>query len=235
MGEAKSTSKTQTASSFTQPKHARTLAQANVQLVQNVLLIWLDGTINENSSDCQNTITHLRGAVNAVNIFTDVDECIRFLDDMAKEKACMIVSGALGQRIVPRVHDLSQIDSFFIFCGNKTYHEGWTKNWPKIKGVYTEIKSICNALKQAAQQCEQNAVSISIMDSSDTLPNKSLDQLDPSFMYTQIMKEILLTIHFEQQHIDEFIQHGRQALNNNSSQLKYVDQLAETYPKPTPI
>ena len=49
------------------------------------------------------------------------------------------------------------------------------------------------------------------------------------------MKEILLTIHFEQPHIDDFIQHCRQALNNNSSQLKYVDQLAETYPKPTPI
>ena len=235
MGGAKSTSKTQTASSFIQPKHERSRDRTNMQLVQNVLLIWLDSNIEEKSSDCQNTITHLRGAVNAVNIFTDGDECIQFLDDMGNEKACMIISGALGQHIMPRVHDLSQIDSIFIFCGNKTYHEGWTKNWPKIKGIYTEIESICNALKQAAQQCEQNAVSISIMDSSDTLPNKSLDQLDPSFMYTQIMKEILLTIHFEQQHIDEFIQHGRQALNNNSSQLKYVDQLAETYPKPTPI
>ena len=138
--------------------------------------------------------------------------------------------------MMPHVHDLTQIDSIFIFCGNRTYHEGWTKKWPKIKGVYTEeIKSICDALKQAAQQCEQNAVSISIMDASDTLHKKSLDQLDPSFMYTQIMKEILLTIHFEPKHIDEFIQHCRQALNNNSSQLKYVDELAETYPKPTPI
>ena len=225
----------QAASSFIQPKHARRRDQANVQMVQNVLLIWLDGTIHESSSDCQNTITHLRGAVNAVNIFTDGDECIRFLDDMGNEKACMIVSGALGQRIVPRVHDLSQIDSIFIFCGNKTYHEGWTKNWPKIKGVYTEIKPICDALKEAAQQCEQNATSISIMGADDTQPNKSLNQLDPCFMYTQIMKEILLTIHFEQQHIAEFIQHCRQALGGNPKQLKFVDQLAEKYRKETPI
>ena len=235
MGGAKSTSKTQTASSFTQPKHARTLAQANLQLVQNVLLIWLDGSIDQNSSDCQNTITHLRGAVNALNSFTDDGECIQFLEDMATEKICMIISGALGQQIMPRVHDLSQIDSIFIFCGNKTYHEGWTKNWPKIKGVYTEIKPICDALKEAAQQCEQNAVSISIMGADDTLPNKSLNQLDPCFMYTQIMKEILLTIHFEQQHIAEFIQHCRQALGGNPKQLKLVDQLAEKYRKETPI
>ena len=226
---------TQTASSSTQPKDARTLAQANVQMVQNVLLIWLDGTIHESSSDCQNTITHLRRAVNSVNIFTDSDQCIQFLEDMAKEKACMIISGAFGQHIVPRVHDLSQIDSIFIFCGNKTYHEEWAKKWPKIKGVFTEIKPICNALKEAAQQCEQNAVSISIMGVDDTLPNKSLNQLDPSFMYTQIMKEILLTIHFEQQHIDEFTQHCRQAFDGNSSQLEDVKKLSRDYRKKTPI
>ena len=206
-----------------------------MQLVQNVLLIWLDSNIDENSSDCQNTITHLRGAVNYVNIFTDVEECIQFLYDMGNEKACMVISGALGQHIMPRVHDLSQIDSIFIFCGNKTYHEGWTKNWPKIKDVYTEIKPICDALTKAAQQCEQNAVSISIMDGSDTLSKKSLNQLDPSFMYTQIMKEILLTIYFEQQHIDQFIQHCGQALSGNPSQLQKVNQLAETYRKKTPI
>ena len=204
-------------------------------MIQNVLLIWLDSNIDENSSDCQNTITRLRRAVNVVNIYTDGDQCVQFLQDMGNEKACMIISGALGQHMMPRVHDLSPVDSIFIFCSNKTYHEEWAKKWPKIKGVFTEIKPICNALKEAAQQCEQNAVSISIMGANETLPNKSLDQLDPSFIYTQIMKEILLTIHFEQQHIDEFIQHCREALDGNPSQLTYVDQLAKAYRKKTPI
>ena len=235
MSGANSIPAAQTASSFTQPKHARRRGQTNVQLVQNVLLIWLDNNIDQNSSDCQNTTTHLRGAVNSVNTFTDADECIRFLDDMGNEKTCMIISGALGQHIMPRVHDLSQIDSIFIICGNETFHDGWTKNWPKIKGVYTEIEPICDALKQAARQCEQNAVSISIMGPDDTLPNKSLNQLDPSFMYTQIMKEILLTIHFEQKHIDEFTQHCRRTLVGNPNQLKYVDELASTYREKTPI
>ena len=235
MSGANSIPAAQTASSFTQPKHARRRGQTNVQLVQNVLLIWLDNNIDQNSSDCQNTTTHLRGAVNSVNTFTDADECIRFLDDMGNEKTCMIISGALGQHIMPRVHDLSQIDSIFIICGNETFHDGWTKNWPKIKGVYTEIEPICDALKQAARQCEQNAVSISIMGPDDTLSNKSLNQPDPSFMYTQIMKEILLTIHFEQQHIDEFAQHCRRALDDNPNQLKYVDELVNTYREKTPI
>ena len=59
---------------------------------------------------------------------------------------------------------------------------------------------MCEALKQASQQCEQNAISISFMATDGDAANKNLDRLDPMFMYTQIMKEILLTIKFGQQH-----------------------------------
>ena len=85
--------------------------------------------------------------------------------------------------IVPRVHSMSQVDSIFIFCGNKKHHEQWTKEWSKIKGVFTEITPICEALKQASQQCEQNAISISFVTTSDDVSNKNLDRLDPMFMY----------------------------------------------------
>jgi hypothetical protein len=118
-------------------------------MVQNVLLIWLDNNIDDNSTDCRNTITQLRRVVNSINTFTDGDQCIEFIEEMKNEKACMIISGSLGQHLVPRVHGLSQVDSIFIFCGNKKRHEQWTKEWSKIKGVYTEIAPICEALKGA--------------------------------------------------------------------------------------
>src|SRR4051812_21362293 len=73
----------------------------NIQMVQNVLLIWLDKNIDDNNADCRNTISQLRRAVNTINTFTDGDQCIQFLESKANEKACMIISGALGQRIVP--------------------------------------------------------------------------------------------------------------------------------------
>ena len=144
----------------------------NVQMVQNVLLIWLDSNIDNNSTDCQNTISQLRRTVNTINTFTDGEQCIHFLQNMDNEKACMIISGALGQHIVPRVHTMSQVDSIFIFCGNKKYHEQWAKDWPKIKGVFTEIEPICEALKQAAQQCEQNAISITVMGNDGDVQEK---------------------------------------------------------------
>ena len=204
----------------------------DVHMTQNVLLIWLDASIDKNSSDYQDTINHLRRTVNTIQIFTDSQECLHFLEDLADEKACMIISGSLGQLMVPLLHNLSQVDSIFIFCGNKKFHEEWAKDWSKIKGVDTDIGPICEALTQAAQQCEQNAISMSIMGGGE---EKSADRLDPSFMYTQLMKEIFLTINFEQQHIDKFIKHCCEALGENTNQLKYVDQLAHQYRQKTPI
>ena len=155
--------------------------------------------------------------------------------DVEDEKVCMIISGSLGRQIVPLVHNMLQVDSILIFSGNQKYDEGWFKDYSEIKGVFTETESICENLKQATKQCEQNAISISIIGDSDSSIKKMGNRLDPSFMYTQIMKEILLTIIFEQKHIDEFIEHCRKLLCQNDKQLKYANELARTYRQHTPI
>jgi hypothetical protein len=138
----------------------------NVQMAQNVLLIY------DNSTYSRNTIIQLHRVVNTINTFTDGNKCIQFLDKITDNKVCMIISGSLGQYIVPRVHNMYQVDSIFIFCGNKKHHEQWTKEWSKIKGMFTKISPICESLKQAAQQCKQNTISICFMGISGDLSKK---------------------------------------------------------------
>jgi hypothetical protein len=48
-------------------------------------------------------------------------------------------------------------------------------------------------------------------------------------MYTQILKEILLSIDFEQTHIDEFVTHCSEQLVSNTSELKNVDKIEQEY------
>jgi hypothetical protein len=212
-------------------RHRRT----NIKMVQNVLLIWLDNNINDNNEDCRNTVSQLRRAVNYINTFTDGDQCIEFISSMNEENVCMIISGSLGEHIVPRVHNMSQVDSIFIFCGNKKHHEQWAKGWSKIRGVFTDISPICEAVKQAANQCEQNAIPISYIATSGDMSNKNLNQLDCSFMYTQILKEILLTIQFKQNHIKDFIQYCREALFDNEKELKNVQKFERKYEQKSPV
>jgi tetratricopeptide (TPR) repeat protein len=73
------------------------------------------------------------------------------------------------------------------------------------------------------------------MATSDDISNKKLNQLDCSFMYTQIMKEILLKIKFDEHHIKEFIQYCRDAFVENKDKLRDVNKLEQEYHKKTPV
>jgi len=121
---------------------------------QNVLVIWLDNKIDENSADCRSTITQLQCIVNTIKIFIDSDQCIDFPTDNYREKVCLIISDTLCQKVVTLIHDVRQLYTILIFSENKTGHEQWAKDWFKIIGVFTYISLICEAFKQPIQQCE---------------------------------------------------------------------------------
>ncbi|CAF0930616.1 unnamed protein product [Adineta steineri] len=219
------TKKTETASVLS--KNATDSRRINMQRMQSVLLIWVDKNIDDNNADRSNTIKQLQRVVNNVNTFTDSEQCVEFIQEITNNRVCMIISGSFGEHIVPRVHDMSQVDTIFIFCKNEEFHKQWAKKCPKIKGVFTKITPICEALIQAAHQCEQNATSISFVASNKIS--------DPSFMYTQILKEILLTINFEEKHINEYIHYCYDAFVENEYALDNITKLARDYHDKTPI
>jgi tetratricopeptide (TPR) repeat protein len=227
---------TTTASTSLEPQSTRPSRLPYARMVQNFLLIWLDAGIDEkNNDDCRNNITKLRQAVNTVNTFTDADECIDFITDMKEESIFVIVSGTFSAAIVPIVQDILQVSCVYILSKNKCRYEQWALQWRKVKGVFTDITLIYEAVKQTAQTCDQNMVSMSFVKSSDEPSNQNLDQLDQSFMYTQILKEILLTIDFEQKHIDEFLTYCREQFAGNSTGLKNVEKLQVEYRLHQPI
>jgi Tfp pilus assembly protein PilF len=206
------------------------------RMVQNFLLVWLDTGIDEqNNNDCRNTIAKLRQVINTVHTFTDVDECVDFVTDIKEETIFIVVSGTFSTAIVPIVEDMLQVSCVYILCKNKCQYEQSALQWSKVKGVYTDITLIYNAVKQATQLCDQNMVSISFVKKTDGTSKQNLDQLDQSFMYTQILKEILLTIDFEQKHIDEFLTYCREQFTGNIAELKNVDKLKNEYRRHQPI
>ena len=199
--------------------------------MQNFVLIWLDRSIDEtNNADCRNSITKLRQIVNTIYTFTEFGECVEFMSIIKAEKVFMIASGSLGQTTVPVIHEKPQLSTIYIFCQDKDRHQEWAQQWPKIKGVFTDITSICEALKQVAEDCDQNSIPISFVATNDSAHlKKKLDQLDQSFMYTQILKEILLTIDFEEKHIRDFLAYCREQFIGNSYVLENVTKFESEY------
>ncbi|CAF1230903.1 unnamed protein product [Rotaria magnacalcarata] len=206
------------------------------RIVQNFILVWLHSDADEvHKNEFRKSITELRTVVNDINTFTDVDQCIEFVIDIKDEKVLMIISDELSQHIVPFVHDIIHINSIYIYSKNQSQQKEWIQKWPKVKDMFPSILSICQALGQDARRCDQDLVSISLVSTNRETFNENLDQLDPTFMYTQILKEILLAIDFNEQHIKDFITYYREKFTDNGVQLNNIDGLARDYKDYSPI
>ncbi|CAF1120651.1 unnamed protein product, partial [Rotaria sordida] len=177
-----SSSSSSTAASVSMVGRSTAFPQPARRIIQNFLLVWLDANIDESKVDFQNTLKHLRRIIASITTFTDAQQCFDFLNGITKEKAFMIVSGSLGQKIVPEMEAMSQLESVYVFCTNQSYHEQWANKVSKVKGVYTKIEPICKALEIDRQRCDQAMISI------------SFNGLDALFMYTQLLKEAVLEI-----------------------------------------
>lgn len=129
---------------------------------------------------------------------------------------------------------MSQINAVFIFCSNKSRHEKWAKNWTKIECVCIEINDLCEVVEQAVKQCTQQSIQISFTKNSDKSPKENLDVLDSSFMYTQILKEILFETDLDNQHMKDFLKYCRQIFAGNDRILKNCDKIEQDYRKHTP-
>ncbi|CAF1465090.1 unnamed protein product [Rotaria sordida] len=178
----KKTLSSSTAASVSTTGRSTALPQPARRIIQNFLLVWLDANIDESKEDFQNTLKQLRQIVASITTFTDTQQCFDYLSGITKEKAFMIVSGSLGQKFVPEMEAMPQLESVYVFCGNQSYHEQWANKVSKIKGVYTKIEPICKALEIDRQRCDQAMISI------------SFNGLDALFMYTQLLKEAVLEI-----------------------------------------
>ncbi|CAF3313732.1 unnamed protein product [Rotaria socialis] len=172
--------------------------QPRRQMVQDYLVIWVDGNIDESHEDCQNTLAQLRATVSEVNVFRTPEECIEFLNKIDEGKAFVISSGALGRSLIHDIHGMPKVNAIYIFCDKKARHEPWAKDWSKIRGVFTSIKPICESLKKVARECDHDSIPMSFIPkqcASDAASNEqNLNQLPPTYMYSVILKGIILEI-----------------------------------------
>ncbi|CAF1506753.1 unnamed protein product, partial [Rotaria sordida] len=189
------------------------------ELVQNFLLVWLDEKIDESVDDYGHSIKQLQRTVNNIETFRETDECIEYILQLQNQKILLIISGALCETVVPRVHNMTQLYSIYVFCQKKEKYEEWGKDWSKVKGIFTEIISICDAVRQSARQCDEDSVPIG-------------SEIEPSFMYTQLFKEIILTIDFNKtKEVKDLVEYACKQPDyvENNAQLQLINKFGEEY------
>ena len=102
----------------------------------------------------------------------------------------MIIYNYTDLDIIPLINYIPQIQSIYIFnhdhyrLNNENYVIGRSNK--KVKGVYSHIEQMCYILRQDLYRLS-NYSSVSVLSSSSNL---SFAELDPSFMYTQLIQGV---------------------------------------------
>ncbi|CAF0746312.1 unnamed protein product [Adineta steineri] len=226
MSGSKSNQNTAASSKSTASSNIR---QPRQRMTQNHLLIWLDATINQTNKDCQDILTQLKNVANDIRLCTEPDQCIQVLNKVDNKRAFVITSGSLGQDLVSEIHGMPQLDAIYICCDNKSRHQEWTQNWTKLKGVHTNIKEICEALQLAIKQSDQDSIAVSFITVNEMASTNNLNQLEPTFMYTQLFKEILLDIKYGHQAVHGLAACFREVFTGNSIELKIINEFERDY------
>jgi hypothetical protein len=96
-------------------------------------LIWLDSLVNtsEENLDGQKLI---RSSIDHLKTFENVNKCEEYIRSISQdERIILIVSGRLGRQITPRIHQLRQVSSIYVYCLDKSANEEWAKQYKKVK------------------------------------------------------------------------------------------------------
>ena len=186
--------------------------------------------MDESTADFHNSLDQLQSVINDVTSFKQQDDAIDFLTEMHGMSGFLIVNDTLGQQILPLIHDISVLDAIYILATHPYQQlEKWVEKWTKVKGIHTNIPSICQALEMAAKLCDQNLIAVSFVAMSEDLSDVNLNRLEPSFMYTQLFKEILLEMKDEDNSVKVLTDYCRNFYKGNTRDSRIIDEFERDY------
>ncbi|CAF1416859.1 unnamed protein product [Adineta steineri] len=207
-------------------------APKSPRFVENVILIWLDASLENITEATQKSLNQIRRLTHIVKTFSDVDKCVKFIESIEDEKIFLIVSGSFGPQITPIIENYNQVYSIFLYCGNKANHEQWVKQYKKIRTIHTQLKELCETVKYHIAQYDKGLTSISVFPSST---NVELNEFNKEFIYLQVMKAILIEIRFDKKFRKDFMNYSRPFYLGNDFQMNLIDTFYENYDLHSPI
>ena len=132
--------------------------------------------------------------------------------------------------MVPSIHSMTHVDAIYIFCCNVCHHQEWARAWPKNQGVHTHIGPICEALDVAVKQCNQERALLSFTPPGEERTSSiNHNQLEPSFMYTQLFKKALLDMQYDHKAVQDLVRYWRDTYAENLIPLDRIDSFGREY------
>ncbi|UJR29636.1 hypothetical protein I4U23_017184 [Adineta vaga] len=200
---------------------------------EDFVVVWLGDYLIPMAGKLNVGIEELQRIVNHVELFNRSEPCLQFLrDNVNEEKIFLIVSGELGQEFVLLVQHLPQLAAIYFFCERREPYETWARSLSIVRGVHDDLGLLFQHLYKDMNLLSNNYLDIQVT-SCNLGANEGLNRQDPSFMYAQLLKEILLDFPaMEEKYSREvMIAFCREQYRDNASKLRIIDLFTANYVK----
>ncbi|CAF1118891.1 unnamed protein product [Adineta steineri] len=227
-----------TSSNVFMSKNNTTIISSNViqsrrRIIRNYSLLWLDECVDQTDKDYENTLKQIQTIADNINVFKERDACIDFVTDSEENiRLFLMINDTISQQIMPLINDIPQLHGVYILSDTEILDEAWTKQWQKIKSVHINIDDLCQRLELGIKHLNQDSIAMSFITLDEMTSTDNVNQLEPTFMYTQIFKDILLDMEHDAQAIKQFTAYCR---NHDCGSAKNIDEFEKSYDVETAI
>ncbi|CAF1320996.1 unnamed protein product [Rotaria sordida] len=156
---------------------------------ESTTLIWFDPNIKSHE-DIEKTKEQLRLINDYVIFFTDLEQCIRYIESIDKEKILLIISGSKASEILPRICSYHQIDSIFIFSIEKDQYEYLLNEYSKIIGIYINFDDLYKSIKEQIDLVNKQIETLCYFDQHQIL-TKDLSKESAKFLLFQLFNYVI--------------------------------------------
>ncbi|CAF1340036.1 unnamed protein product, partial [Rotaria sordida] len=192
-------------------------------------LVWLDP--GSSTNDDHDTEQQLRSIINHLKKFHDVSQCQKYIDERSpKERVIMVVSGQLGRKIVPSIHNLRQVISIYVYCFDKKRNEQWACKYAKVRAVVVELDELISRIKDdhKIQKFVEEPLSINIFTTGGGAGNSTIG-LNGEFVFSQVLIDCLSRLRYTEADKNELIRLCEQQYKGNSIELSNIREFQDKY------
>ncbi|CAF5223388.1 unnamed protein product, partial [Rotaria magnacalcarata] len=176
--------------------------------------------------------TFFQGMINSIEIFTGLNKCVDFLTDLNDTTIFLIVSREIDQQDAVLLESLSQVKSIYVLHCDKTKNKQSIPLCKKVRGIYTNMKSMCETLKEDIRHSNRNLIPMNVISQTSAI---NLDELDPAFMYSQLLKEIILDMPHDDNEKKILVNFSTKKYADSHAQMAIITEFDQQYDKPSPV
>ncbi|CAF3739608.1 unnamed protein product [Rotaria sp. Silwood1] len=197
------------------------------QQLEIFCLIWLDDNVQ--AKDNRDTEQKLRSTINRLKKFQDIERCQKYIEQRSqKDRLIMIVSGRLGEKIVPSIHRVRQIISIYVYCMDKERNKQWASKF--AKAVVVELDELVSRIKAdyKIQKIIEEPLAINIFTTGSSA-GKSTSGVNGKFVFSQVLIDCLLRLKSTQTDTKELIELCKDEYKGNNFELSNLREFQKEY------